>query len=665
MTPSLRRGAVRAALVAVVVIVAVAHVQRIDWLPAGLGGHEFGFSGGDDWDARLHAAAMGEVAIRRARLLHWDPFAGFGSPLLANPEGFLLHPAFAVGTAFGTWFTGLTALYWTSLLLLFGGSAALARRLELPAVTGIVPAMFFVGSWEWSARLASGHLFVLGAATWPGALACAHAAMDVDRGREGRLLLGAAAGLLLGSALLGGSHYAMPMGLLLVLLVVWAAGAPRGPVFALAALLWVPLLGHDGPSFARRVLEAAIGVALLLGLRDRPREKVETAAGTALGLLASTGMLVLTGVLAVSTQGRLDWGTAASTDDLLAEGLPWATSARLEAIAWLPDPLLWVLVLLGTVGLLARRPALGLVVAAGAAAAFTQGSEWKPWLFWTGLPGTAALGAHGRWSWVLLMFPMLGLPALAAMAAERAAAGHARVRTMSAAAAFAVAGAVAWWIHVPLTANPPPTPRGPAPLPTDAGTVRGVMVDGDHPMALSVVEGSLRARREAFDYGRMVPPAGAHGRLVWGLSNGCPVPAPPSVRVAADVEGWRVEGPAGYGLVIAQRAVPGWSCDGAEIVDGWLALSPECQERPGLVLHGAANRPPDHDLGDPPPEQQWLTLELADAGVARCTWRSPGFGAGLVAQGGAILVLLGVGGVAIRKRRSSAPAPPPDPPAPG
>jgi hypothetical protein len=654
----------RFSVLVLLAVLAVAHVQRTDWVPAGPTADDPELSPGDDWDARLHAAVLGELSVRRRRVLHWDPYAGFGSPAVANPEGYMLHPSWIAGTAWGnTWFSGLQALYWTALFILFGGSMALARRLDLPALAGLAAPLFLLDSWEWNARLSSGHLFILGAAMWPAAAACAHAGLDEERGRAARLLWGAGAGAFLGAALLGGSHYAMPMGLMIVLLVIWATGGPKGPVLALVVLLVLPMLGRGGPPVGRLVIEIGIVGVLLLGLRDRPRERFEVAAGTALGMVATVGAMLVIGLNAVSTQGRLAWANPASTGDLFVRPVLWEAPARLERIVSLPDPLSWALVGLGCLGLLLRRPAIGLAVIAAAAAAFTQGSPWKPWLFWAGIPGTSALGSVARWSWVLLIFSMLGLPALAAAITDRVAAEHPNKRRFAGAAALATTAAVVVWIHADLPSGSRPRAETP-PLSADAGAITKIVIDANHPIALALVEGTLRARREAFDYGWMLPPEAANGALVWGLGEGCPVPAAPSVSVQADIESWIIRAPSNHLVVLAQRAVPGWTCTGAEILDGWALLEPTCRVRVDLLLHGAATRAPDDLAGAPPPEQQWLTIRTGSTGVARCTWSSPGWRAGLALQGAALLCVLGLGVAAI-SRRATARAPSRGPEAPG
>lgn len=643
-------------MLALLALALTVHASRSDWIPDRPVDEGPGLGGGDDWDARLHSAQLGELAVRRGRVLHWDPYSGFGAPGAANPEGLMLHPAWVIGVGAGTWVTGLLALYWTSLMLLFGGCMALARRLALPAVVGVLGPLFLLVSWEWTARLVSGHLFIFGMATWPAAIACAHRALEGVGSRRTRLLWGAAAGALLGTALLGGSHYGMPMGLLLVCLVLWGAEGPRRPPVVLAALLCVPLLSRDGPEVGQRLLEAALLGVLVWGMTDRPRERVEAALGVALGMIASAGALTAIGLAAVSTQGRLAWGTAGSMEDLLEGPQLWDAAARLEAVVWLPEASSWALVGLGIVGLFVRRPVIGLVTLAGGAAAFTQGAAWKPWAFWSGLPGSGAVGAHGRWSWTLLLFAVIGIPALAAALAERG--GDRPNVRRGAVAAVASAALSALWFHVDLPAKPLPTTADPTPLGPDDGGIRGIEIAGDSPLSRAVHHGVLRARREAFEYGRMYPPERADGRLVWGLADGCPAPAPPDVLVQPDVESWTVTGPPGFLVVLAQRAVSGWRCEGGEIVDGWAELAPECREEVSTVLSGAATRAPGDPLAVPPPEQQWLTIQLGESGRTRCSWTSPGWGAGLAAQGAAVLLIVLLLGAEIRSRRASAPAPP-------
>ncbi len=639
----------------VAAVLATAHLDRRGWIPQGPGEAELGYSGGDDWDARMHTAMLGIAGARRGTLVHWDPYSAFGAPAIANPESFLLHPAWIVGTASGTWYSGLSALYLTSLGLLILGGVLLARRLGLPALVGLLAPLFVVVSMEWVARLGSGHLFVLGVGAWPVAIAAADAAMEPGRGRWSRMGLAALGGAVLGVGLLFGGHYILPMGVVLAFLVVWGSDQPPIRVAALAALLLVPLLGRGAHPIGRPILEAALVGVLLWGMARRPLDRVEAAVGVGVGTVAGAGAMLVVAARAFSQQGRLAWGAPASTKDLL-EGTPfWADQQpALEQIVHLPSLAWWVVVAVGVAGLLARKPAIGLVVLAGAAAALTQGSPWKPWRLWAGLPGTSALTEQARWSWVLLVMAVLGVPALAASLAER----WVPERTPRRPAAVvgivaAVAIALGWWVHAAspfeLTRRHAPAP---APLASPPGEVHSVLHDKAHPLSLAPLEGTARVRRESFEYGEMTPPIQAIG---WRMVNRCPAPLDSSATVTASVEAWDVEAPDGSVVSLAQRSVPGWRCEGAEPIDGWEHADPACRwERPAHVLGG------DDDLGRPAPEQSWLTLRMGPEGRATCRWVSPGWERGVQLQVGALLLMVGFGVGAWRERRGAASSPDPD-----
>jgi len=128
---------------------------RVDFIP--LGPHEPvpGFGTSADWDLQWTSAEAARSATARGQLPWWDPFPDYGAPVLAHPEAFVAHPAYALSARSGV-SAGLRLLVLSSVFVLILGSAWLAVELEAPWYLGMIGAAGLLASYEWENRSTSG-----------------------------------------------------------------------------------------------------------------------------------------------------------------------------------------------------------------------------------------------------------------------------------------------------------------------------------------------------------------------------------------------------------------------------------------------------------------------------------------------------------------------------
>ena len=119
-----------------------------------------------------------------------------------------------------------------------------------------------------------------------------------------------------------------------------------------------------------------------------------------------------------------------------------------------------------------------------------------------------------------------------------------------------------------------------------------------------------------------MPPVESGGRLHWTIRDGQPHAAPEDVDIDPSLDAWTVSGSPGDVVVLAQRATPGWRCEGAKLIDDKTLLDPARHEE--LFAWS------------------WLTVELGGSGTGRCRWRPTSFVGGTILQSTGILMVLGL-----------------------
>ena len=75
-----------------------------------------------------------------------------------------------------------------------------------------------------------------------------------------------------------------------------------------------------------------------------------------------------------------------------------------------------------------------------------------------------------------------------------------------------------------------------------------------------------------------MPPVESGGRLHWTIRDGQPHAAPEDVDIGPSLDAWTVSGSPGDVVVLAQRATPGWRCEGAKLIDDKTLLDPARHE---------------------------------------------------------------------------------------
>ena len=602
-----------------------------DFVPAGPTAEDPGFGPGADWDVQWEMAGVAEASRREGVVPHWDPFSQYGVPQLANPESFTFHPAWLLGSRWGTRL-GLSVMYAFQCLVFLLGMAWLGRCLRVPWYLAMAAGMGLVVSPEWSDRIIGGHLMFLGVCVWPAALAATLTALSADRiDRPWRqVLLGAVAGGALALANLGGGHYPTALGLTAVVALVWALAAPPRALLGLVAVLAAPLALPTAPDAARYPLVVAGAAILGWGVWRSARRPAQARclAGVATGVLAVGGFRIIPeGVVMAFSARPLTPGSANPSWEALPLNLPWTEPWHgLEAYLYYPWVGWLVLLLLGLVALARVNRALAFVGAAFLLLAWTSGRPAQPWALVGLLPGMAAVNYPMRMQWMLPMLaPLGGAALLFSLARDHVGRGWAHGLA-----------AVLCGIAVVGTARNLASVYPPDPMGTDVAFAAHSQVLGttEDPSGDSLAAASARGLLHpvygtALAFGPLEPPRGARDHLGWVETTCDGAPDVLSAQVDGALGGWEIRAPAGTTVTVAQRDLAGWRCDGGELVEGLCDDGPD-----GPQPTGRGNR--------------WLRVRVGDSGVARCQWRTPGLGVGLALQLAALALL---GFVALRDRR--------------
>ena len=577
----------------------VAQNWNVPWIPAGPLAEEPGFGDGSDWDRRWQIGLVGEAARARGVLPWWDPYHGLGSPLISEPESFLLHPAWLVGVHFGGVRSGFSALYLFNLCLLFLGLAWLARRLGLPPPAVMASGLLLLVSDEWAMRLESGHVMVLGLCAWPAVVAAALQATEPGGPARPRLRGAVVCGALLGLTAIGGSHYPLPYALFLVVLLVLTRGASDLLKVGLVVVFAVPLLLPQAPPGWRLALEGAGALVLLAAALGQPARRLRTLGLVATGLLATAGVFVLTAARTARFRREIfTWSPPPGLEPLalseLAPGAPntmerWLPGAGLEELG---------LLVLGVALLaLVSRPlaTAGLVMAL---AGLGTGLPLRPWALTSAVPGMSAAMSQHRLQWVLLILGPIGLVLVADRLARR-------VGGRWLALGLSLAGGLIAWANThqmwPEAATGHTEQDN---LPEDAGRVR--QVAAARTLSNAVYDGVVARPRAGWESsGDLVAP-GPGPELAVVHDRAKSEPLAPDMSVEAVLDRWEVRAPPGTAIAIAQRDRPGWRCHGGQI-DPDLELA---AERPdGIAVLGRG--------------VWWLTVRVGSSGHAVCRWRPP------------------------------------------
>jgi len=607
-----------------------AAIASRDFVPPGPTADDPGFGPGADWDVQWEMAAVADASVRQGQVPHWDPYSQFGVPLLANPESFVMHPAWIVGSQWSTR-CGLRALYGCQCLLFLLGMAWLGTRLKLPWWLSMAAGLALVCSPEWSDRIVAGHLMFLGVCAWPASLAAVLTALgeDVRTRPWSQVALGAVGGGALALANLGGGHYPTALGLAAVVVLTWAAGAGRRPMLVLAGLLAVPLLAPTAPTALRWVLvTAGYGVVIWGAVRsDQRGAQLRCVAGVALGVLALGAFRIVPEAVVMGLSARpVVPGGGLPGVELLPLHLPWTEPWHgLESYLYYPWPG-WLALLLLCLPALARvHGPLAFLTTSFLLLAWTSGRSMQPWELLVLLPGMSAVNYPMRLQWVLPMLAPLGGVAFVYLGIRRR--GGARMAMVVGVLLAAVAGA---GLCMALGTVYPPGPQGDLVRYSAAGRAVGTVDNApDDHLSLASAEGRIHPWfGTALAFGPLEQPPAAAGELAW-IEGDCDWPPSPGVEVEATLEGWELRAPAGTAVTVAQRDLPGWRCDGGSLTEGWCDDSPE-----GMQPARRGNR--------------WLRVLVGDGGTARCRWHTPGLGIGVVLQ---LLALGMVAAVTLRGAR--------------
>ncbi len=594
-----------------------------DFVPGGPAAEDPGFGPGADWDVQWEMAGVAEASRREGLVPHWDPFSQYGVPQLANPESFTFHPAWLLGSRWGTRL-GLSALYAFQSLVFLLGMAWLGRRLRVPWYLAMAAGLGLVLSTEWSDRIIGGHLMFLGVCVWPTALAATLAALSDDHGDRPwiQLLLGAVAGGALALANLGGGHYPTALGLTAVVALTWALAAPPRALLGLLAVLAIPLLAPTAPAAARFPLVAA-GAALIawgIGRSDRRGAQLRCLAGVATGVLAGGGFRIIPeGVVMAMSTRPLTPGSGNPEVEPMALHLPWTEPWHgLEGYLHYAWPGWLALLLIGLLALARVHRGLAFVTAAFLLLAWTAGRPMQPWALVGLLPGMAAVNYPMRLQWMLPMLAPLG-GAVLLYREVRARIGPAWAHGL--AAVICVVALVATARN--LAHVYPPEPMGSDVAFAASAQVHGTTPDPrNDPLAAASAQGLINPHYgTALAFGPLLLPDACGDALGWVETACGQTPDLQSAQVDGSLAGWEIRAEAGTTVTVAQRDLAGWRCDGGELVEGWCDDSPD-----GPQPTGRGHR--------------WLRVKVGETGVARCRWRTPGLGVGLALQL-ASLALLG------------------------
>lgn len=601
--------ALLAALVAV-------HSTSLGWLPPGPLAADPQIGAGSDWDWHLELAVVADAYAAVGRAPEWDPFAQFGEPLRANPQAAFNHPAYQLGQQRGGFVGGFTWLYGWCVFSLCLGLAALAAVLGVPPLAGMATVLLLLLSGEWISRLTGGHLWILGISTWPAAFAATLAALEPARPERVRWLLAVLAGAALGTCLLMGSHYGAPMGITLVLFLVWATGQSPRLVLGLLGLLWLPVVLPTAPTWGRIPVELGCFAVFLLGLRprDRLRERVVVCVGVVVGLLVVGGARLAEASWLLAPGGRLSAWSLGARDQAIAPLALEVLSNRgsMETYLALGSPLAWLAAVGGLVLLSRSQPALAALAVGCLAIGWSSGRPLKPWTFVTAVPGTAAMIEHNRFQAVLLFLPALGyLTALN----ERLQGLGGRARRV--ALAIAVGGPLALFHGCSPEGfedrMPPATPLEDA---RSWAQVRVVANESPGLLSANPMAGRVHPVRGHEAYPLLQHPAPDQG-LAWTVGDDG-VAGATGAEVKIELDRVRVLGVPGEVIYVAQRHFPGWTCDGAEIVS---------------VPEGPQNSTPAQRAG-------WLAIKPGPTGDVLCSWRSPVRGRGQALRLLALILLV-------------------------
>ena len=503
------------------------------------------FGAGSDWDRQWAMTTIGANAARAGRRPDWDPFTGAGAPLAANPESMVLHPAFRLGALVGDG-AALQALFAASVFIGSVGASFLLRILGGSPTLGPVLCAVWLISPELTTRTYAGHVMAWGIFTWPMAFAgLLHALDSARRGRRlGPGLGGAITGASMALASPGGAHYPTLLGTL-ALALTGTLDAVLGPQ-RIRVLQALPAMGLGAASAAAAVAGRRTWEAFdLFPLSERSIPRT----GDAIRIDRPPWADLLDGG-SFALEGALDLGGLA----------PYAAAG------------------VGVLLLLRRRPALGLPAAGLGVAGFLAGSAWDPWSSLARWPPFSLLDYPGRLQWFFLIFGPIGL----ALGLESLLQRLPLVRRWTGLLLLAVA---LGWVSLRFE---PIDRRLPAAQPTDRfppGEFRGIAEPGSH-LVSAVVQGRVDPDSDlplTFDHPALDGPAGA---LVWGEAE-----AP---RIHRDAAALVVQGSPNARILVLQRHLPGWSCEGASVEAA----------------------PWDRRL-------YWLAMTLGPSGQARCEWRSP------------------------------------------
>ena len=629
----LRTG--RPALVGAVLVAVLAAVllSRTDLLPPGPHTDYSEIGEGTDLDIQLqYAWAAADYPV--AAIPHWDPHPDFGQPLFANPEAFVGHPGFVLGRGGGPQ-VGMRLLYGLQIVVLLLGGALLGVRLGVPWWLGMACALPLLSTEEWHQRIGVGHLMIIGLTSWPLAMAGTLGGLEAaERGDRTRTALwGALAGLAIGTAFLGGGHYATSFGAFLVALTGWIWMAGVAPTVGIAAVAGIPFLLPGGREWSTVPLEVAAFAVIAWGLwagRERLRGGITLLLGLALGLFATAGVRLLPAYAVVRMNWRSrPWRKLESQPLDLAPILERWRELALEELLPVAAPWQWLVLLGGLVALMAARRSRAAAALGGAGLLFVllawgAGRTMHPWRVLTLIPGLAAINYPGRLQWILLILPWFGWAAVLA----RGVAGRGE-RVLLGASLVATALLVGGVRDRALLQ--------PFPEAVDTGLQRAAAVTG-------VIDGGSDLLLSGTSHRGLIRPGFATGIGFLPLSTpvhegvglghaeaerrpdqGTPDRLDDAVQIGGSTNRWTATAAPGTQVRFAQRDVRGWRCRGGEQV--WY---PEDDPK---------------DVRQPHRGNNWLRVRVGETGEAECTFHTPRLWLGGLAQ------VVALGGLLVLWRR--------------
>jgi len=479
---------------------------------------------------------------------------------------------------------------------------------------------------------------ILGVCAWPAMLAALHKSTeDQDATPATRPLLWAAlAGGLLGLAGLGGAHYPVAFGIFLALLMVWARHTPKGYHFALLALWALPLATWERGIALRPALEIASCLVLVAGAAKAVHRKSAALSlgGFALGLAASNGTLLTLGAHRAADVGRIGFDNLRSPD-WSAQSLSLLLQpevGELESFFHFPHPIIWLLLIGGLVALFRKAPALATVGVAFLLLAWTVG---RPLRIWTPLalsPGMMAADSQMRMQWLVLLLGPLGALGGLSWATERLRSGPPR-----AVAQAALAGLVLFWGLQ--SYQPPALGAAAQELPQSLGQVSRV-ADPAGVYSASSLEGSIVPEYYSDPESVLfLRPEEAGDSIHWSSEEGHITSSNERVQVDAVLDRWTVAGPPNTRVVLAQKDLPGWDCEGGIIDPDLKAIA---------AIDALLGQREDRSPGA---GNWWLSVRLGASGKAICRWRPPGLRLGVAVQITAGIALLGLLGWVLLQRK--------------